>query len=222
MLVLKLPYREFTRGSSIMYTYKRYILKLFFAFIFTISFLALIFLVRASAAADGIKYEFEYGTQNGANIYTDYTGTTDDGTPFDLIGATCAFIEQKGTSTSIDVTVDESGLYELIVRYAQPFDTNKKVQYLNVNGTNQGEVSFPYTLEWLEMSAGIVKLKSGSNNIQFESYWGYTFFDYLIVKTADENITNLQVSKTLVNSNATNETKSLMSYLVDVYGKHII
>ncbi|HEY9061040.1 MAG TPA: glycosyl hydrolase [Pseudobacteroides sp.] len=171
---------------------------------------------------DGIKYEFEKGVHNGAQIYTDYVGKTDDGLTFDLSGASCSFIGQKGTSTSVNVEIDEAGLYELIVRYAQPYDKNKKVQYLNVNDSNQGEVSFAYTLGWKEISAGIVKLNKGANNVEFESYWGYTYFDYLIVKPADENIRNLNVPKTLVNPNATKEAKSLISYLADVYGKHIL
>ncbi|ADL52287.1 glycosyl hydrolase [Clostridium cellulovorans] len=175
-----------------------------------------------TVTTEGVKYEFEKGISNGAQIYTDYTGTTDDGLPIDLKGASCSFIGQKGTSTSVDINVDKAGLYELIVNYAEPFDKNKKVQYLNVNGTNQGEVSFPYSLGWKNLSAGIVKLNAGTNNIQFESYWGYTFFDYLIVKPADESITNLKGDKTLVNPNATNEAKALKSYLADVYGKHII
>ena len=178
--------------------------------------------LASAATEEGVKYEFENGVQNGAKIYTDYTGKTDDGETIDLSGASCSFIGQKGTSTSVNVEIDKEGLYELIVRYAEPFDKNKKVQYLNVNGVNQGEVSFVYSLGWKEISAGIVKLNKGTNNIQFDSYWGYTFFDYLIVKPADESITSLKVSKTLVNSNATKETKSLMSYLVDQYGKHII
>ncbi|HEX2926926.1 MAG TPA: glycosyl hydrolase [Ruminiclostridium sp.] len=179
--------------------------------------------VHASAmAADGVRYEFENGLQNNAEIHTDYVGKTDDGQTFDLSGASCSFIGQKGTSTSVNVDVDQAGLYELIVRYAEPFDKTKKVQYLNVNDSNQGEVSFPYTVSWKEMSAGVVKLNKGTNNIEFESYWGYTFFDYLIVKPADESITGLKVDKKLVNPNATKETKALMSYLADVYGKHIL
>nr|WP_242987494.1 glycosyl hydrolase [Anaerobacterium chartisolvens] len=178
--------------------------------------------VSAFAAGEGVKYEFENGVQKGAKIYTDYKGETGDGQVFDLTGASCTFIEQKGTSTSVNVEIDKAGLYELIVRYAQPFDKTKKVQYLNVNNANQGEVSFTYTLSWKEISAGIVKLKEGANNIEFEGYWGYTFFDYIIVKPADESITSLKASKTLVNPNATDEAKSLMSYLADVYGKHIL
>ena len=173
-------------------------------------------------SAEGVKYEFENGVQNNAEIHTDYVGKTDDGLTFDLSGATCSFFGQKGTSTSVNVDIEQEGLYELVVRYAQPYDKTKKVQYLNVNDSNQGEVSFPYTLVWKEMSSGIVKLNKGTNNIEFEGYWGYTFFDYLIVKPADESITSLKAEKKLVNPNATNEAKSLLSYLVDVYGKNII
>lgn len=172
--------------------------------------------------AEGVKYEFENGVQNNAEIHTDYVGKTDDGLIFDLSGATCSYVGQRGTSTSVNVDIEQAGLYELVVRYAQPFDKTKKIQYLNVNDSNQGEVSFPYTLNWKEMSAGIVKLNKGTNNIEFEGYWGYTFFDYLIVKPADESITSLKVDKKLVNPNATKETKALMSYLADVYGKKII
>jgi mannan endo-1,4-beta-mannosidase len=168
------------------------------------------------------KYEFENGVHNGAQIFTDYVGKTDDGQRIDLSGTSCSFIAQKGTSTSVNVQIDHAGLYELVVRYAEPFDKNKKVQYLNVNDTNQGEISFSYTLGWKEVSTGVVKLKEGINNIEFESYWGYTFFDYLIVKPADDSLTNLKVSKELVNPNATSQTKSLMSYFADVYGNHIL
>ena len=175
----------------------------------------------SEAVSDGVKYEFENGA-GGAKILTDYKGETEDGQTIDLTGASCSYLEQAGTKTSIDAEIDEAGLYELVVRYAQPFDTSKKVQYLNVNGANQGEVSFPYTLEWKELSAGVVKLEKGTNKIEFEAYWGYTFFDYIIVKPADESLTKLNVPRTLTNPNATDEAKSLMSYLMDVYGKHII
>lgn len=200
------------------------IVKVFLAFALAAAIPAtpLINAAASAAAEDGVKYEFENGVQNGAEIYTDYTGKTDDGDAIDLSGASCSFIGQKGTSTSVNVEAADEGLYELLVRYAEPFDKNKKVQYLNVNGVNQGEVSFVYSPGWKEISAGIVKLNKGTNNIQFDSYWGYTFFDYLIVKPADDSITSLKVNKTLVNPNATKEAKSIMSYLVDQYGKHII
>jgi mannan endo-1,4-beta-mannosidase len=201
---------------------KKTVLKVFLAIALVAQVFAIPFFNMVGATSEGVKYEFEKGVHQGAETHIDYVGETDDGLTFDLSGATCIFIGQKGTSTSVNVEIDKAGLYELVVRYAQPFDKNKKVQYLNVNGSNQGEVSFPYTLSWKEMSAGVVKLDKGTNDIEFEAYWGYTFFDYLIVKPADESLTNLKGNKTLVNPNATKEARALISYLADVYGKHIL
>ena len=171
-------------------------------------------------AQNETTYQFKDGDNKGAEIHTDYVGESDEGEAF-LLSGTSVLILQSGTSTSVNVEVDKTGLYDISVCYAQPFD-HKKVQYLNVNGINQGEVNFVKSLDWKEIPGGIVKLDEGTNNIEFESYWGYTFFKYLIVKPADEKISNLQVDKTLVNANATDEAKSLMSFLVDVYGNNIL
>lgn len=203
--------------------YRKTKAKVFLAWTLTVLMSVMSYVTYSNAIPqEGVKYEFEKAKLQGAQIYTDYTGETEDGKKFDLSGATCVFMQQKGTSISFDVEVEKAGLYELIVCYAEPFDSRRKVQYLNINGSNQGEVSFAYTLEWKEMSAGVVMLNAGINNIEFESYWGYTFFDYMIVKPADEKITSLKVEKKLVNPNATNEAKALMSYLCDIYGKHIL
>jgi mannan endo-1,4-beta-mannosidase len=96
------------------------------------------------------------------------------------------------------------------------------VQYLNVNGSNQGEVTFPYTLSFKETDAGLVNLKKGKNVIELKAYWGYTFFDYLTLKPADEKYSKLSPTKQLSNPNASDSAKRLYSYLLDQYGSHII
>ncbi len=174
------------------------------------------------------KYEFESGSTSGGEIFTEgWKGNTaEDGTgeDFDLTNASGGFsyLDQKGTTVSVDVTVEEAGLYELSICYCEPYDPNKKVQYLNVNGVNQGEVSFQHNLTFEETSGGVVNLKKGVNTIEFKAYWGYTFFDYLTLKPASENLTNLSPTRQLSNKNASESTKRLYSYLCDQYGKHII
>lgn len=177
-------------------------------------------------ADEGIKYEFEEG--NLDNCKAESWTVIDEsvkGNPCDISdwsGTGFAYIEQKGSAVTIPVTVEKDGLYEIIIRYCQPFDPVKKVQYLNVNNVNQGEVSFPFCESFKELSAGYVKLNAGQNAIQIKAYWGYTLFDYLIVKEADESIVNLKPTRTLVNSNASDSTKRLYNYLCDIYGKHIL
>ena len=106
-------------------------------------------------AADAVKYEFENGSTSGGKIFTKgWTGNTaTDGTgeDYDLTNASGGFsyLDQKGTTVCVDVTVEEAGLYELSICYCEPSDPNKKVQYLNVNGVNQGEVSFPHYLYYI-------------------------------------------------------------------------
>ncbi len=184
----------------------------------------------AISAEDTIqKYEFENGKTNGGTIYHEtWKGNTEEdgsGEDYDLTNASgggFSYVSQKGTSVSVDVTVEETGLYELAISYCEPYDPNKKVQYLNINGVNQGEVSFQHNLKFEEISGGIVMLEKGVNTIELSAYWGYTMFDYLTIKPADESLTNLSPTKKLSNPNASDSTKRLYNYLNDQYGEHII
>ncbi len=175
-----------------------------------------------------VKYEFEDGTNEGGKLYDEgWAGNSAEdgsGVDYDLTNASggISYLDQKGTKVSVDVTVEEAGLYELTICYCQPFDTNKKVQYLNVNGVNQGETTFVFNTTFEETSAGLVMLQEGTNTIEFEAYWGYTFFDYLTIKPASEKITSLSPTRTLSNPNASDSTKRLYNYLCDMYGEHIL
>lgn len=183
----------------------------------------------AKSSDDGsVKYEFEDGKTDGGKIYSDGLNGLDlsdwpadaDFTGFS--GKGFSYLDQKGTTVSLDVDMPEAGLYELTVCYCEPSDPNKKVQYLNINGVNQGELTCPYSPEFKETSGGIVNLRKGKNTIELKSYWGYTFFDYITLRPASDRIKNLSPTKQLSNPNASDSTRRLYSYLCDVYGKHIL
>ncbi len=183
---------------------------------------------KTANAADVLKYEFENGTTSGGKLCK--TGVSDldaDKIPegSDLTkcsGGGFAYLDQKGTTLSVEVDVPEAGLYELSITYCEPSDPNKKVQYLDINGVNQGEVTFPYCPSFTEASGGVVNLPAGKSTITLRAYWGYTYFDYLTLTPADKSLTNLSPTKSLSNPNATDAAKRLYSYLCDQYGKHII
>lgn len=188
-----------------------------------------IFSAETTSSDTEILYEFENGKTDGGKIFTEgWKGNTAEdgsGEDFDLTNASnggFSFLDQKGTTVSIEVEVEEAGLYELTVCYCEPSDPNKKVQYLNINGVNQGEISFPHNLTFEETSGGIVMLEEGVNVIEFKAYWGYTYFDYLTVKPADENLKTLSPDRQLSNPNASDSTKRLYNYLCDQYGNHIL
>ena len=184
---------------------------------------------QTSAADTVMKYEFEDGICQGGKKYTEgWKGNTEeDGTGIDydmteFSGTGFSYLDQKGTTVGVTVDVPEDGLYEMNVCYCEPSDPNKKVQYLYINDVNQGEVTLVHNTSFAETSAGVVNLKKGKNVIELRAYWGYTYFDYLTLKPADESITNLSPTRTLSNPNATDSAKRLYSYLCDQYGKHII
>lgn len=186
-------------------------------------------LPEADAAETVLKYEFEDGTVSGGEIYTEgWKGNTQEdglGEEMDLTGFSgtgFSYLDQKNTTVSVEVEVPEAGLYEMNICYCEPYDPNKKVQYLNINGVNQGEVSFVHNLEFAETSGGVVMLKEGKNTIEFKAYWGYTFFDYLTLKPAPEYLTNLSPTRQLSNPNASEATQRLYSYLCDQYGEHVL
>ncbi|MBR1897262.1 MAG: glycoside hydrolase [Oscillospiraceae bacterium] len=175
------------------------------------------------------KYEFENGATSGGKIHIEgWTGNTQEdgsGEEMDLTGFSgtgFSYLDQKGTTVSVEVDAPEAGLYLLRVSYCEPYDANKKVQYLNINGVNQGEVSFKHNLEFSELDAGVVMLQKGKNTIEFKAYWGYTFFDYLTIEPAPEYLTNLSPERRLSNPDASDTTKRLFQYLCDQYGNHIL
>ena len=180
------------------------------------------------AAENIVKYEFEDGITEGGKIHADGVsdvklGDFPENTDLSgFSGKGFSYLDQKGTTVGVEVDVPTDGLYELSIAYCEPSDPNKKVQYLNVNGVNQGEISFPYTASFKETSGGLVNLKKGKNIIELKAYWGYTFFDYLTLKPADSKFSALSPTKTLSNPNASDSAKRLYSYLCDQYGNHII
>lgn len=174
------------------------------------------------------KYEFEDGKTEGGKIYSDgINGVKKEDFPektdlTNFSGKGFSYLDQKGTTVSVEVEVEKSGLYELTVCCCEPSDPNKKVQYLNVNGVNQGELTCPHSFSFEETSAGVINLKKGKNTIELKAYWGYTFFDYIKIKPADDKLNNLSPTRQLSNPNASDSAKRLYNYLCDVYGKHII
>ena len=108
-----------------------------------------------TAAGGNVQiYEFENGKTSGGKIFSNGTeglkrgGDWSDATDLsNFSGKGFSYLDQKGTTVSVEVNAPEKGLYQLTFCYCQPSDRNRKVQYLNVNGVNQGELTFPYNDE---------------------------------------------------------------------------
>lgn len=164
-----------------------------------------------SFAETATIYEAEDGVLTGtvkASTSVGYSGT----------GYVTGF-DNDGDSVTVNVNVDTSGLYSILIRYNAPYG-NKECS-LVVNNSPLGNIPLNETSGFTEINASKVQLNAGDNSIKIDKNWGWYEIDYIKIQTASISTTH-NVPKSLVNPNATNEAKALMSYLVDTYGKKII
>ena len=87
--------------------------------------------LAAAKSSDTVqKYEFENGSTSGGKIYNEgWKGNTEEdgsGEDFDLTNASGGFsyLDQKGTTVSLKVTVEEAGLYEMKISYCEPLTSS--------------------------------------------------------------------------------------------------
>lgn len=163
----------------------------------------------AASPAASDKIEAEDGVMTGEVSI----GTADPG----YSGTGYAAFKSTGSLT-LTYNASVSGLYDLAIGYNAP-NGDKKTQ-LVVNG-QANEISLPGSSSFLEASGGKVMLNAGSNTIEFNPNWGWYNIDYVRL-SASSDAASHQVNKEPVNPNATTETKALMSYLVEQYGKSIL
>ncbi|WP_051317198.1 glycosyl hydrolase [Ectobacillus panaciterrae] len=158
-------------------------------------------------------YEAEDGILNGVKVSQNITGYSGNGYVTDF--------NKKNDSVTFKIHVPSKGLYILHIGYQIPTGSGKKYTKLILNDASPKKILLPESNEFTEIPGERVLLDQGENTIKFASDWGYYNLDYIKVQSASA-LTAHNVSKKLVNPNATKETKALMSFLVDNYGKRIL
>ncbi len=166
--------------------------------------------VPFGTSAAATKFEFEDGTQTGsASVLSEQSGYS---------GTGYVFLQDNADTISVTVTVPETGMYEMTIGYAGIYGA--KIQGLEINGVNQGNVSFAEGKTFEEVKFGTVKLEKGDNTVTIVGSWGWTLFDYVSIEAAE--LGELQCSNTLCDKDATKEAQGLMNYMATVYGDYII
>ena len=126
-----------------------------------------------------------------------------------------------GDSVTFTINIEETGFYDLDV-VSRSDDGGKKENYLLVDSDNMGVLK----LEGKEFTDSEIKrvyLEKGSHEVMVQKYWGWIQIDKLVVRQAEElDESRFDIEPVLVNANATDNTKRLMTYLCDTYGKQII
>ncbi len=156
------------------------------------------------------RFEFEDGTQTGsATVLSEQKGFS---------GTGYVFLQDNADTISVTVTVPETGMYELNIGYAAIY--GDKIQGLEINGANQGNVSFAEGKTFEEVKFGTVKLEKGDNTVTIVGSWGWTLFDYVSIAPAE--LAKLECSNKLCDPKATDEAQGLMNYMATVYGDYIV
>jgi mannan endo-1,4-beta-mannosidase len=124
-----------------------------------------------------------------------------------------------GDGCIFDIEISESGFYDLgFVTAASDYKEN----YVSVDGEQLGTIASDgdsFSEDFLTR----VYLDQGTHEVEVSKYWGWIDLDYLVVQTAEPLDSSIyDVSVALVNANATDNTKRLMSYLADQYGTNIL
>ncbi|RCW76883.1 glycosyl hydrolase [Saliterribacillus persicus] len=164
----------------------------------------------ANAETEVRKFEAEDASLNELSVKKDEEGYSGSGYVGDF--------ENSSQKVTFHVEVNETALYNLNIGYGAIYGSGKVA---NVTVNEQPLSSFTMGSGFGEASAGNILLKSGENTITISPNWTWFAIDYIEIKpvSAPEEP---DIEKELINPNATNETKSLISFLVDNFGEKIL
>jgi len=129
--------------------------------------------------------------------------------------------EGEGDRCEFPVIIPETGFYDLA--FITSGVGGYKENYVSLDGERLGTVATESVSAFGGTVLSRVYIAKGEHTIGFDKYWGWVLLDALVVSPSpalDESI--YTVSAALVNPNATQEAKRLMSFLADSYGKVIL
>lgn len=135
-------------------------------------------------------------------------------------GKSVGKFESDSSYCQISITVPADAVYDIVIRSMAigPYKEND----LYADGKKVGTfVSKPDNFSDYTVCA--VTLKKGSHTLTVKKSWGWIELDKITVKTgAKISNSTYNITSSLVNRNATANTKKLYSFLKDSYGKYVI
>lgn len=163
--------------------------------------------------AEDVTYEAEDGTLAGhAKTESSKSGYSGSGYVTGL--------EEDGDACTFHIDITQEGFYDLAFVTAN--QGGYKENYVLVDGASLGTIGSDS--ESFEASSfERVYFTVGAHEVTLSKYWGWVYVDSLTVSASEALPEDLYaVSAKLVNPNATDNAKRLMSYLADIYGKQIL
>ena len=118
------------------------------------------------------------------------------------------------------VTVEEEGFYDLVFRIAS--NSGEKTNPVSVDGDMVGNIYVDKTY-YQESVINRVWFTPGEHTVSVGVSWGWIYLDKMTVQTSEPLPSDIyEVEAKLINPNASDEAKRLMSFLVDMYGEKIL
>lgn len=128
-------------------------------------------------------------------------------------------LENDGDGVMVEVSVLESGFYDIVARVKCG---NYKENYVEVDGVRAGNIAGTMIL-WGDIKLERIWFDQGKHTVSILKYWGWTQIDSIsLVPSAAINVDIYNVPSTLVNPRADESARRLMRYLCDVYGKKVL
>ena len=163
--------------------------------------------------APDVRYEAENGRLSGsAKVESSKSGYSGSGYVSGL--------ENDGDSCTFFVDVVQEGFYDL------EFVTASQGGYKENNVLVDGEMIGMLVSEASDFVTSAVErtyLTAGGHEVTVSKSWGWICVDALVLSASVELPEDLyQVDAELVNPNASDNTRRLMHYLTDIYGKKIL
>lgn len=158
-------------------------------------------------------YEAEDAAFTG-NVYAQESDDGSSGT-----GYAAGFYNADTDSLTFTVTSSQDGFYDLVfVTRSSGYKSND----IYVDGDEAGTIETDDS-SYAESVIQRAYLTEGSHEVTVKVSWGYIDLDYLRVQTAEPISDSFyEITATLADENATDNTKRLMSYLADNYGTYIL
>lgn len=158
------------------------------------------------------QYEAENATFSG-NVHSETGKSECSG------GGYATGFQNDEDACIFNVEVPEDGFYDL---YFNSSAGDHKENHVTVDGESMGSLVTEKG-GFAESGINRVYLTAGEHEVQVSKFWGWIDLDYLkIVKSRPIPASTYQVSAELVNQNASDNAKRLMSFLADNYGTKIL
>lgn len=136
-------------------------------------------------------------------------------------GQTVSGLDTKGESITFDVIVPSDGMYDFTFGYFSNADNREN--YLYVDGVQTGTLKCNIANVIDDYTVKGVFLSEGEHKVSVEVSWGWVEYDCLsVTKSNSVNENTYNVTCSLSNPNADENTVRLYNFLCDIYGKYTL